>query len=222
MENRRLWIVCAALAAFGSQLWVKGWVPLLPGPSAELRQAVPLSFWQMMWIPAAVAWTLAFVALLLGYRRAAQVLAVFALLSEFAHTVARTMDFFSGARPYLVTIWSGLFFNVLIVLAMGAFHRDAPPVRGRPWLVALPVAGLIVLGADYLSGGAGTDRASYAGAAAGVTASLTDPSINTGEAKGDTYNSIENLNGSAFNDTLEANASVTQASRSRRAISLRS
>ncbi|MEQ1950734.1 hypothetical protein [Mesorhizobium sp. CN2-181] len=64
------------------------------------------------------------------------------------------------------------------------------------------------LGADYLSGGAGSDRASYAGAAAGVTASLTDPALNTGEAKGDTYNSIENLTGSAFNDTLEANASA--------------
>ncbi|WP_442583062.1 calcium-binding protein [Mesorhizobium sp. ASY16-5R] len=64
------------------------------------------------------------------------------------------------------------------------------------------------LGADYLSGGKGGDRASYAGAVAGVTASLTDPSLNMGEAKGDTYNSVENLTGSAFNDTLEGNASA--------------
>lgn len=141
----------AALAAFGSQLWVNGWVPLLPGPSDELRQATAPGFWQMMWVPAAVAWTLAFVALLLGYRRAAQALAVFALLAELARTVASTVDFVSGARPYLVTIWAALFVNVLIVLAMGAFHRDAPPVRRRPWLVALPVAILLVLGANYLS-----------------------------------------------------------------------
>jgi Ca2+-binding RTX toxin-like protein len=63
------------------------------------------------------------------------------------------------------------------------------------------------LGADYVSGGTGNDRASYAGAPAGVTASLTNPSLNTGEAKGDTYNSIENLTGSALGDTLEGNAS---------------
>ncbi|MEQ1950372.1 calcium-binding protein [Mesorhizobium sp. CN2-181] len=63
------------------------------------------------------------------------------------------------------------------------------------------------IGPDYLSGGTGNDRVSYAGAATGVSASLTDSSLNTGEAKGDTYNSIENLTGSAFNDTLDANAS---------------
>ncbi|WP_442578534.1 calcium-binding protein [Mesorhizobium sp. ASY16-5R] len=62
------------------------------------------------------------------------------------------------------------------------------------------------LGADYLSGGAGTDTASYAHATAAVKVSLADPSLNVGEAKGDTFNSIENLEGSAFNDTLDGNA----------------
>jgi Ca2+-binding RTX toxin-like protein len=57
-------------------------------------------------------------------------------------------------------------------------------------------------GADALTGGAGTDTASYATAAAGVTANLTTPTGNTGEAAGDTYTTIENLTGSAFNDTL--------------------
>lgn len=60
-------------------------------------------------------------------------------------------------------------------------------------------------GADTLSGGAGTDTASYAGAAAGVTASLIKPSINTNDAKGDTYSSIENLVGSSFADRLTGN-----------------
>jgi Ca2+-binding RTX toxin-like protein len=62
------------------------------------------------------------------------------------------------------------------------------------------------LGADYLSGGTGTDTASYAQATAAVKANLADPSLNAGEAKGDTFNSIENLEGSAFNDTLDGNA----------------
>ncbi|WP_442582830.1 VCBS domain-containing protein [Mesorhizobium sp. ASY16-5R] len=64
------------------------------------------------------------------------------------------------------------------------------------------------LGADYLSGGSGSDTASYANAAAAVKVSLSNPAINTGEAAGDTYNSVERLLGSAFNDTLEGTASA--------------
>lgn len=57
-------------------------------------------------------------------------------------------------------------------------------------------------GADYLDGGDGTDQADYETAKTGLIASLADPSINTGDAKGDVYVSIENISGSAFNDTL--------------------
>jgi Ca2+-binding RTX toxin-like protein len=80
------------------------------------------------------------------------------------------------------------------------------------------------LGADQLVGGAGIDTASYANAAAvsgatGITASLLTPSVNTGAAAGDTYrgdsetsNSIENLLGSAFNDTLTGDAAANTLS----------
>lgn len=61
-------------------------------------------------------------------------------------------------------------------------------------------------GRDRLVGGTGTDTVSYADAKAGVTASLTSPVRNTGDAKGDTYVSIENLTGSAKADTLTGNA----------------
>ena len=62
------------------------------------------------------------------------------------------------------------------------------------------------LGADLLDGGEGNDRASYAEAAAGVTADLANSRINTGEAEGDRYVSIENLQGSKFNDSLRGDA----------------
>ena len=58
-------------------------------------------------------------------------------------------------------------------------------------------------GADTLTGGAGTDTADYSGAASAVTVSLALASAqNTGGDGSDTLSGMENLTGSAFNDTL--------------------
>ena len=63
-------------------------------------------------------------------------------------------------------------------------------------------------GADKLDGGAGTDTASYATATAGITANLAKATLNTGDAKGDVYVSIENLTGSSYADKLYGNSSA--------------
>ena len=60
---------------------------------------------------------------------------------------------------------------------------------------------------DVLDGGAGINTASYEhatdqGGGLGVTASLASAAGNTGDAQGDTYTNIQNLIGSAFDDTL--------------------
>jgi Ca2+-binding RTX toxin-like protein len=57
-------------------------------------------------------------------------------------------------------------------------------------------------GADFLDGGAGRDYASYIGADAGVVVRLHQPLLNTGDAAGDRFISIENLAGSDHNDSL--------------------
>ncbi|MGI0526771.1 hypothetical protein [Rhizobium giardinii] len=61
-------------------------------------------------------------------------------------------------------------------------------------------------GADKLDGAAGADSASYMGSTTGVTASLAYTANNTGDAKGDTYVSIERLSGSSFADKLYGNS----------------
>ena len=57
-------------------------------------------------------------------------------------------------------------------------------------------------GADVLAGGSGRDRAYYLDAGAGISASLANTSLNTGEAAGDTYTSIEDLTGTNYDDVL--------------------
>lgn len=61
-------------------------------------------------------------------------------------------------------------------------------------------------GGDRLYGGAGSDTANYGRATAGIVASLLNPATNTGDAKGDSYNSVENLSGTAYADILTGNS----------------
>jgi serralysin len=68
-------------------------------------------------------------------------------------------------------------------------------------------------GADNLNGGDrspfdGFDYASYETATAGVTASIDDPTVNTGDAAGDRY-FVEGLIGSNFDDTLIGASKLT-------------
>jgi len=65
-------------------------------------------------------------------------------------------------------------------------------------------------GADVLAGSGGNDTANYANSSAGVTINLEAGTATGGDATGDTLTSIENLTGSAQNDTLtgDGNANI--------------
>jgi Ca2+-binding RTX toxin-like protein len=65
-------------------------------------------------------------------------------------------------------------------------------------------------GADTLDGGSGADTAGYSGSGASVTVDLGLGTATGGDAAGDILTSIENLSGSAFDDTLTGNAGANQ------------
>lgn len=64
-------------------------------------------------------------------------------------------------------------------------------------------------GTDLLDGGDGIDTAVYS-EVAGVTADLQTPTLNTGEATGDRYVSIENISGSVGNDRLSGDTGANR------------
>jgi Ca2+-binding RTX toxin-like protein len=63
-------------------------------------------------------------------------------------------------------------------------------------------------GADHLDGGAGIDRVSYIGATTAVTVDLAAGVGHGGDAEGDTYAGIENVNGGTAGDTIIGNATA--------------
>ena len=63
-------------------------------------------------------------------------------------------------------------------------------------------------GADIIDGGNGTDQVTYRNSPAGVVVSLLTGTGSGGDAAGDTFTNIENIEGSAFADTLTGDAGV--------------
>jgi Ca2+-binding RTX toxin-like protein len=65
-------------------------------------------------------------------------------------------------------------------------------------------------GADTLTGGSGSDTLSYGTSAAGVSINLGTGAASGGDATGDTFSSIENVNGSGVADTLIGSSGANQ------------
>ncbi|TDB96726.1 hypothetical protein E1091_09035, partial [Micromonospora fluostatini] len=123
-------------------LWLSGKMAWLPAPTAEWVLAPPRNTWHTVWGLAGYAWLPAYLALVLGHRRVAQAVALLAVVPPAVTTVVQQ---FAGDVPPSVTPWAMRLVDVLLLLAMSAFHHGAPPVPRRPWLLALPVGILLAV-----------------------------------------------------------------------------
>jgi hypothetical protein len=130
----------------GSRLWLSGRLGWLPAPPPEWVPSTPFGTWRTVWDLAWLLWLPAYVGLLLGHRRVAQLLAVLAVLADVVTAISATVDAVAGASPLPLTPWAHLAVDALVVLALVAFHRDAPPVRRLAWLVAFVVGIAVLLG----------------------------------------------------------------------------
>jgi hypothetical protein len=116
----------------------------LPAPSASLVTASPGGVWPTAYYVVNVAWIVIFVTLALGHYRAARVLAVLAIVPGLA---ALGQAQLTGIMPAPFGSWRfWVLLDLVPVVAVTAFHRDAPPTARLPWLLALPAASLLIYG----------------------------------------------------------------------------
>jgi hypothetical protein len=137
-----------ALAGFVFLAWAHrllGWLP--PPPARVLATQSGTGIWPTVWYTVGYAWIVAYLALVLGYRRTAQVIAVLAIAPDLIYLVRSQFGIGQVPRlvPWAIGPWAmWILIDLVPVLAMAAFHRDAPPVARRPWQLALPMTFLLV------------------------------------------------------------------------------
>jgi hypothetical protein len=115
---------------------------IVPAPPAVMAPAPGIAWPAGVWYVAGYAWIVIFVALVLGHYRAARVLAVIAAVLDL---VWLNLGQLTGALLSPYGSWAfWILHDLAPVVAMAAFHRDAPPVARWPWLLALPATYLLV------------------------------------------------------------------------------
>jgi hypothetical protein len=96
------------------------------------------SRWQVLTVGLGLLWVVGFVTVLFGQSRYAWAPAVAALVVDIAF-IAMADD----PGPVSPIAVAALLVSVATVLALLGFHPSAPPVRARPWLLALGPAAVV-------------------------------------------------------------------------------
>ncbi|HXL88197.1 MAG TPA: hypothetical protein VN969_04320 [Streptosporangiaceae bacterium] len=120
--------------------WWRGLIGWLPAPPVILPAAN--NIWTVVWYAVYCTWIMIFIVLVLGHYRAAQAAAVLVIVPDLVAVLQAQL---AGNLPSRFGPWAyWILLNLAPVLAMSAFHRDAPPVARRAWLLALPAGFLLV------------------------------------------------------------------------------
>ncbi|HEV3381431.1 MAG TPA: hypothetical protein VG142_10675 [Trebonia sp.] len=124
--------------------WSRHMLGWLPAPPASMVPATPAGILPpVAWYLVAYAWIVSLVALVLGHYRTAQVIAALAIVPDLVWLLQG--EFIGAFRGPSVGPWAfWVLINLAPVLAMAAFHRDAPSAARWPWLLALPAGYLVV------------------------------------------------------------------------------
>jgi hypothetical protein len=129
------------VAALAFLAWTRRWVGWIPGPAITVN-ASPPGTWTVAGYLADYAWIVAFLTLVLRYYLTARIIAALVTILDLVwvlqHVIAGNLPLAFGQWAYWVLL------DVVPVLAMAAFHRDAPAAPRRPWLLALPAIYLLV------------------------------------------------------------------------------
>jgi hypothetical protein len=136
-----------------------GWLPASPAPVASVVTSplvrgplpAPLNLTLATsggaietapWYALGYAYIVVYVALVLGRYRTAKLFAVLAAGPDLVYLLQLWL---ADHQPQQIGPWVGwILFSLVPVLALAAFHRDAPPVARRPWLLALPAGFILV------------------------------------------------------------------------------
>jgi hypothetical protein len=113
-----------------------GWLPM---------PQTPAGIWPLVSYSVDYAWLVIVLALVFGHYRVARALTALAIIPDLVFVVQSQL---AGTLRLPIGSWaSWTLLDLAPVLAMAAFHRDAPPVARRRWLplLALPAGYLLVI-----------------------------------------------------------------------------
>jgi hypothetical protein len=124
-----------------------------PAPPAAIFTLSPGGLWPpTVWYMLGCAWIVIFVAMILGQYRVARVAAVLAMLADLAWLMQWQLD--GGLQSPYGSWGFWVLLDLVPVLAMAAFHRDAPLPARWPWLLAL-LGATVFAGLTLLAGPSG-------------------------------------------------------------------
>ncbi len=130
------------LAELAYLAWVRHWVDWVPrAPVNLLPRSVP-GIWVLDGYVVDYAWIIVFLTLVLGYYRTARAIATVITITDLVWRLQHQITGKLLAPSQQWAYW--VLFDVTLVLAMAAFHRDAPRAARWPWLLALVASLLLV------------------------------------------------------------------------------